>query len=291
MDNKPNLFLIGSMKSATTSLHNYLDIHPEIFMTKEPWKEPNYFVKEMNLSKGIEWYLSLFKERNSQRIIGESSTDYTKYPNYTDVYNRLHDFNANAKILYIMRDPIERAISQYWWEVEYSGEGRTMKNGILQNDWIMNTSYYAKQIKPYIDLFGRENIYTLTTEELLEQPHTVMKDIFLWLGVSPDIEFGEENLKVHNKSNDKVNKLIGAGIVSKLKGGYTWDALKRIINPKLRARLLRFFSREVEKDRAGKAEAVNALRPIMLAQTKELSELLGKQFPEWKTLHRDNTNQ
>ena len=50
----PNLFLVGSMKCGTTSLHNYLGAHPQIFMTGEPWKEPAYFVERLNWSKGEE---------------------------------------------------------------------------------------------------------------------------------------------------------------------------------------------------------------------------------------------
>jgi len=284
MRNKPNLFLVGAMKSATTSLHNYLDCHPEIFMTQEPWKEPNFFVKELNNTKGINWYLSLFDEVHEEKYIGESSTDYTKFPNYKDAYKEIPEFSPNAKIIYIMRDPIERAVNQYWWEVQYSGEGRGMKSGILQNDWIMNTSYYAKQIKPYIELFGFDNVYTLTTEELIKNPNEVMENVFSWLGVSTDIAFQKENLKVHNKSGETVDRLIGSSIISKLKGGVFWSLLKRVIKPKYRSKLLILFSRQVAKSNEEKAAVIKALRPIMLPQVQELSELLGRDFPEWGSL-------
>jgi len=284
--NKPNLFLVGAMKSATTSLHNYLDVHPEIFMTQDPWKEPNYFVEELNYNKGLDWYSSLFDNVQSEKVIGESSTDYTKAPNYRDTHLKLHQFNPNAKILYVMRDPIERAISQYWWEVEYSAEGRDMKHGILENDWIMNCSYYAQQIKPYIDVFGRENVYTLTAEELISEPNRVMKEIFEWLGVSTDIQLKDETLKVHNQSKSSVNRVMGAGLLSKLKGGVVWDILKKVIPPTLKWKLMKLLSRKVDKDSSGKELAIEAIQPIMKAQTAELSQLLGRDFPEWKTLNR-----
>ncbi len=98
-EKRPNLFIVGSMKSATTSLHNYLDLHPDIFMTKDPWKEPGYFVKEINLGKGIYWYLDLFKDAKNEKFLGESSVGYTRSPNYPGVPERIHDFCPNAKII------------------------------------------------------------------------------------------------------------------------------------------------------------------------------------------------
>lgn len=77
----PNLFIVGAMKSGTTTLHNYLNMHPDIFMSQKP-KEPQYFVQELNWSKGEDWYLSLFEAAGDAKIIGESSTDYSKLPRY-----------------------------------------------------------------------------------------------------------------------------------------------------------------------------------------------------------------
>jgi len=66
----PNLFLVGSMKCGTTSLHNYLGAHPQIFMTPEPWKEPAYFVERLNWSKGEDWYRALFRDAGDAMFRG-----------------------------------------------------------------------------------------------------------------------------------------------------------------------------------------------------------------------------
>ena len=280
----PNLFLVGAMKSATTSLHNYLDLHPEIFMTQDPWKEPGYFVKEINLGKGIDWYLDLFKEAKNEKFLGESTTDYTKSPNYLGVPERIHDFCPNAKIIYIMRDPIERAMSQYWWEVQYSAEGRKMPSAILNNNWIMNASNYALQLKPYIELFGTKNIYALTMEELQAAPNETLKKIFIWLGVNAEYELADQ-FKTYNRSANEVNRIIGSGIFSHLKGTKFWQLLKTILPITLRSRLKRLLARPVKKNEDDREETVALLRPIMKVQVQELSALLGKQFPEWETLN------
>ena len=280
----PNLFLVGAMKSATTSLHNYLDLHPEIFMTQDPWKEPGYFVKEINLGKGIDWYLDLFKEAKNEKFLGESTTDYTKSPNYLGVPERIHDFCPNAKIIYIMRDPIERAMSQYWWEVQYSAEGRKMPSAILNNNWIMNASNYALQLKPYIELFGAESVFALTMEELQASPQETLKSIFIWLNVDPTFKLKNE-FKTYNQSANRVDRVMGSGFFSHMKGTKLWEALKQLLPRKFKKSLKRLLSRSVVKNEDDREETIALLRPIMQQQVEELSKLLGRHFPEWTTLY------
>ena len=118
----PNLFIIGAMKSGTSLIHSYLNAHPSFFMC-EP-KESCYFVhpaqldcpniKKLELWKSEEHYLELFQSANTVEIIGEASTLYAKLPRITGVPERIAQFNPDARSIYVMRDPIERAISHYW---------------------------------------------------------------------------------------------------------------------------------------------------------------------------------
>lgn len=288
-EKRPNLFIVGSMKSATTSLHNYLDLHPDIFMTKGKSKEPHFFVEELNFVKNIDEYLSLFDGATNEKYLGESSTGYTKAPHYSGVPERIHAFCPNAKIIYIMRDPIERAISQYWWEVEYSAEGRKMPVAIIRNDWAMNTSNYALQLRPYIELFGIENVFTLTTEELVTSPDNALRKIFSWLNVASELSTKTE-FKTYNRTADEVNQVIGSSIFSHLKGTKFWELMKTIVpDSSLRRNIKRFLSRPVKKNDDDREEAIALLRPIMQEQVKELSELLGKDFPEWQAVHGKKT--
>src|SRR4051794_17663311 len=105
------------MKSGTSSLHAYLATHPQIFMCPE--KEPEFFAKEAIWSRGERWYLELFAGAKNESIIGESSTVYSKIPKFRGVPERIGKFNPEARFIYVMRDPIERTISQYWFRVRY----------------------------------------------------------------------------------------------------------------------------------------------------------------------------
>ena len=112
----PNLFIIGAMKSGTSSLHEYIGDHPDLFMA-EP-KEPMYFSQNDDWRAGFDDYMKLFADRTNETWFGESSTEYTKLPQYSDVAPKLHECNPNARLIYIMRDPVERSLSHYWHVVK-----------------------------------------------------------------------------------------------------------------------------------------------------------------------------
>ena len=108
----PNLIVIGSTKSGTTSLHRHLEEHPEIMMSTP--KELRFFLEDWNWQggswqRGIEWYESKFD--SSAPIRGESTPAYTTYPFVRDVPEKMARVIPSAKLLYIVRDPMERIVS------------------------------------------------------------------------------------------------------------------------------------------------------------------------------------
>ncbi len=88
---KPNLFIIGAMKSGTSSLHNHLNMHPQIAMSAV--KEPSYFTAARPSPDSLKAYMTLFDQSTTARYYGESSTNYTKLPLYSGVAERIHDYN------------------------------------------------------------------------------------------------------------------------------------------------------------------------------------------------------
>lgn len=107
----PNLLIIGAMKCGTTSLHNYLAMHPNIFMSKN--KEPNFFCAERD-EHTINWYLNLFRNKeNHHKYSGESSIGYSKSHEFSSVPQRIKNYKPDVKLIYIVREPIKRMISEY----------------------------------------------------------------------------------------------------------------------------------------------------------------------------------
>ena len=190
---KPNLFILGAMKSGTTLLWKLLGSHPSIYMSTP--KEPCYFVEPTQLrnlhpffwSQGYwqsqERYLQLFQSNNNELFAGEASVYYTHLPRATGVAERIHQFNPNARLIYIIRDPVERTISHYWHGVIHSNEDRSLLRAISEERQYCDVSYYAMQLMPYLDRFKSEQIKILTFEELIENPDETIKSIFRWLGL------------------------------------------------------------------------------------------------------------
>jgi Sulfotransferase family len=150
---KPNLFLIGAMKSGTRYLTKLLNSHPSIFMC-DP-EEPSLFVDQAQLRrlwpdmwdggywKSQESYLRLFQTAENATIFGESSVYYTKRPLVMGVPEKIQQFNPDARFIYIMRDPVERAMSHYWHMVNWEGEWRSILDAIKEEPQYRDVSYYA----------------------------------------------------------------------------------------------------------------------------------------------------
>ena len=288
----PNLFIIGAMKSGTSSLHAWLGAHPEVFMC-EP-KEPCYFVdradldwpyiEQLGLWRGEEFYLELFKDAGDATILGESSTLYTKLPRIKHVPERIARFNSDARFIYVMRDPIERTISHYWHMVRHHGEHRSLEQTVREQPDYCDVSHYAMQLRPYLDAFGEDRILALTFEELIRDTRGVMQRILEWLQVDSTIQLSSLSAR-ENVTPHEVVQVRGRGLLNLFRHSRLWCSL----GPRV-PRTIRNFGRylseqKVERDFEQPDSLVSWLRPIQLRQTEQLQGLLRRDFPEWTTLY------
>ena len=175
------------MKSGTTSLHHYLNLHPEIQMTRQ--KELNFFVKDDNWNRGINWYKSHFV--GEAKIYGESSPNYTRYPTKKNVPERIYSVVPETKLIYILRDPIKRIVSHYIHNYSSGRENRSIEEALEKmqcNDYIERSQYFL-QLEQYLRYFAKSNILIVTSEELLKYPEKTMKKVFHFLKVDPNFKF------------------------------------------------------------------------------------------------------
>ena len=123
----PNLIIIGGLKCGTTSLHHYLNLHPEIAMSRP--KELNFFVSELNWPLGRDWYAGHFDP--SARIRGESSPHYTNRPSFNGVPGRMRELlGSDVRLVYVVRDPIDRMLSHYLHNVGGGYEDRSLADAL-----------------------------------------------------------------------------------------------------------------------------------------------------------------
>jgi hypothetical protein len=179
----PNLIIIGGLKCGTTSIHHYLGLHPEIQMSKP--KELNFFVEELNWDLGVDWYRGRFDGRFGVR--GESSPHYTNLPRFQGVAEKIHHHAPEARLIYMVRDPISRILS-HWCHATGAGyETRPMEEALASPDQAYVTrSMYWLQLQPYLERFEPSRIAVITQEELQSDREGTMRKAFRYVGVDED---------------------------------------------------------------------------------------------------------
>jgi len=177
----PNLIVIGGLKCGTTSLHHYLNLHPEIAMSRP--KELNFFVAELNWELGPEWYASHFDRAAPLR--GESSPHYTNLPRFQGVAERMRStLGAEARVVYMVREPLERLLSHYLHNVGGGYESRPLAAALADpGSAYVARSRYAMQLEPYLAAFGRERILIVDNQDLANDREATMRRVFGFCGV------------------------------------------------------------------------------------------------------------
>jgi Sulfotransferase family len=177
----PNLVIVGGLKCGTTSLHHYLNLHPEIGMSRP--KELNFFVSELNWELGTDWYANHFSARD--RVRGESSPHYTNEPRFSGVAERMsRTLGPDAKVVYMVRHPVDRMLSHYLHNVGGGYEQRGLDAALSDPESAyVHRSLYAMQLEPYLERFGDERVEVVTREELRDEREGTMRRLFAFLGV------------------------------------------------------------------------------------------------------------
>jgi hypothetical protein len=180
----PNFLVIGAMKGGTTSLYRYLSGHPQIFMP--PVKEPLFF--SSNWDRGIEWYERLFERAGEEATgIGEASTEYTAYPHIPDVPKRVAKLLPEVRLVYIVRHPVERMLSEYHYNLVRGLErDPSADRSLLEDSTYYNVSCYALQIEQYLEYFSRDQLLVLKSEDLKRDRIRTLARVYEFLGVADD---------------------------------------------------------------------------------------------------------
>jgi hypothetical protein len=226
----PNLLVIGAMKAGTTSLHFYLSLHPEIFMSED--KEPTFFTVEKNWHRGAEWYSSLFPE--AAPIRGESSPDYTKFPMISGVARRVHSVVPDARLVYLAREPIERIISHYIDAYSFGRVHQPIERELaeFENHHFVNCSRYHMQLEQYLEFFDTDRILVVTSEELSNERTATMSSVFEFLGVDPSFSSPEFEQVLYTADEKRRKSRLGYSLVA-LAENIRRSRLRPYLSPKL----------------------------------------------------------
>ena len=273
----PNLIILGAMKCATTSLHYYLGLHPEIFMSRE--KELNFFVREGNWNKGIEWYKSNFAAK--ARIRGESSPNYANYPFSRGVPERIYSCVPEAKLIYIVRDPISRIISHYMHQYAVERENRKLSEALANlddNPYVCRSKYFM-QLQQYLEFFPPSNILIVTQEELYSHRQRTLEKVFRFLEVDDSFHC-RDFFSIRHKSSEKRRKN-NAG--SSMFGMFEMNVLERlppVTRRHLEQLLYLSFSHKIEQPMLNEGLTLRLIDHIE-NDINHLREYTGCKFEQW----------
>jgi len=220
----PHFIIIGAQKSGTTSLYHYLSQHNLIIPAVK--KEVHYF--DLNYQRGLSWYKAHFprlKNIHHNEKVFEASPSYLYHPL---VPRRIAKDAPQAKLIILLRNPTERAISQYFHERRMQHEDLPImdalkaeeerlkpiiEKGDLTNSLFFYSAYksrgcYAEQLIRYFDLFGRENILILNSDLLFSQTMMTLKIILNFVSVEGDFSLLDEEAKNVSDNRTRVDEAV-----------------------------------------------------------------------------------
>jgi hypothetical protein len=292
----PNFFLIGAMKAGTTSVHHYLGEHPEIFTSA--LKEPRFFAFDGRGSYSgpgndefipvgsLEAYCSLFDGVRDEKAIGEASTVYLYSPNAASgIRARL----PHASIVAVLRDPVDRAYSNYLYMVrrgyEPLGDFRAAvqaEKGRIHKNWhpvwhYVNHGFYYEQLKRYLDVFPASQIKVCLYDDLVADPVSFVQGIFRFLQVNetfvPDVS------RRYNEGRIPRNRTLHQALV---RPNPVKSLFKLLVAQKLRRRLEMILrERNLRPAPPLAAELRARLRKVYRKDILQLQNLIQRDLSRW----------
>lgn len=308
----PDFFLVGAAKAGTTALQQALDAHPDIYMS--PLKEPNFFCTDIDPEKlradlkerlkadqteewilsgmeGSRWraylrdeklYSALFSPASATQITGEASVSYLFSSKAAE---NIYAAKPNAKIIIVLRNPVERAWSHYLMEERLGMADRLFEvayNSICDNQdpmWgrdlmFLHAGLYNEQIKRYQKYFGPSQIHIIIYDDYRKQPQAVLKKLYLFLGVDPSKADLSIALKRSNEARTGVfDKAIPSGSIKVklrrfLKGLGIHGSLKNMLTK--------------PSDRKPSEAEKNKLSAYYRTEIAELEKTLNLDLSHWK---------
>lgn len=202
----PDFLIIGAQKSGTTNLWHTLNQHPNIVMHRR--KELHYFLRHTGYPDHS-WYRNEFSQ-DIDKLTGEATPSYCFWPSALD---RIHEFDRTLKLVMILRDPVRRAVSQYWMELhggheelpiekalvpleerESTSYSRGMQHSLYHHSYLWRGLYYT-QLNRIHHLFPKDQVHVLRLEDFIADPHALMKQLANFLEVDPYWSFDPDHAR------------------------------------------------------------------------------------------------
>lgn len=276
----PTFFVIGAAKAGTSSVHHYLDAHPEIEMTKP--KEPHLLCGPPDFRDRL-WGYDVFLKGDAP-LRGEVSPGYSTHPINPEIPDRIAAIAPRAPLVYLVRDPIDRAVAQYAEHVIQRVEQRPLADALDLDDPYcpyIAASRYATQVEAYLRRFDADRLLVVDSVDLRENRGETMATIFRHVGADPS--FTDPSFQVEHYARDAENVLrpraelavARSNLYRKLVRPLVPDRARRAVRMTARRALGRSVSPVADR------ELRDRLSDALALEAQRLRELTGQRFASW----------
>ena len=184
----PNLYLIGTQKGGTTFLATLLEQHGDVCLANP--KEPDFYTR--NWGQGQGWYRQRFDNLGAAYLL-DASTSYSAAKvdppdpenDFSGVPERIHTLSADAKFIYILRNPVKRTHSSYWHSVRGGYENKCFREAIESNSYYLRLGQYYDQMQLYLQYFDADRFHLLLFEDFVKAPEQHANECLRFLGLEP----------------------------------------------------------------------------------------------------------
>mgnify|MGYP001818653965 CR=1 FL=1 len=274
---RADFILIGAQKSGTTSLAAQLATHPQICFSKV--KEPGFFNETKDWQANLSSYHNLYNPHPGQ-LCGEASTMYTFLPEWTATHRRLYVYNPQLKLIYIMRQPVDRVISHYTHNLVRNLEKKAPQEAVFSDPRYINRSRYAVQIRPYLDLFGSQQLLLLIFEDYIADQVATLGRIASFLEIDLSGFVDVDDLPKHRSVGESYLK---HPAVEKAVGSDAFELVRRVVPASIRRPIRhRFFSNRLDEKPEFSTKLRNLLWQFLLDDVSQIEEIYGRRLSIWR---------
>jgi hypothetical protein len=287
----PNLFVIGASKSGSSALHAYLRHHPDIAMSRE--KEPCYFVDQEELraawpvmarqpfSHDWDAYLGLWDHAPDVRYRGEGSVYYSQAPHRSGVPARIAAACPEARFVYLVREPVRRAIGHYWQRFKEFQEPRAIEQAMREEALYRDTSDYALQLETYLEHIDISRIRVIVAEDLRHRRLDEINGLTDWLGL-PRHDYAQEDIRDVHRSPPTSRKE-RFPFVSKLRNSGLWARARRQLPRPVVDRMRAAATVQFDKSEVDESGARLYLEAYLAPRRAAFETLIGRRITAWDT--------
>ena len=300
---KIQLMIVGAQKAGTSSLLRYLAQHPDIHTHAQP--ELTFFLQEREYTRGYEWAFAKYFVAESTHGEIEDKQLIAKnvmVMHSPEVMQRIHKHNPAMHLVVLLREPVARAYSAYWWARRRGWENiKTYEDALaaeearVNEDWFkwrqcayQHNGIYYPHVKNLITQFGSSQVHCILTDDLKENAETVCQQLFERIGIRSDFKplIGERHNRAAMPRSERFNFLFTQFLASH---NPIRKAIRKLVPDATAYKLRKAVLDWNDKPQKG----INSVPPPINPETREhqmayfkpfneqLAELLGRDLSSW----------